>query len=94
MLSEKEYFTRHNQLCQYIHYELLKHYGFAVGPNWYARKPCDVVLSKNVEIAYDQMITTDRPIGANRPDILIRDKKDLHSGFKLSLRCQCGFERE
>ena len=32
-------------------------------------------MSKEVEIAYDQVITTDRPTGANRPDLLIREKK-------------------
>ena len=88
VLSKREYFDRHNHLCQYIHYELLKHYGFAVGPHWYAHKPCEVILSKNVEIAYDQIITTDRPIGANRPDILIRDMVGKKT-YIIDISCPC-----
>ena len=88
VLSKREYFDRHNQLCQYIHYELLKHYGFPIGPNWNAHKPCDLVLSKNVEIAYDQIISTDRPIGANRPDILIRDLGGKKT-YIVDISCPC-----
>ena len=88
VLSKREYFTRHNHLCQYIHYELLKHYGFAVGPSWYVHKPCEVMLSKNVEIAYNQVITTDRPIGANRPDILIRDIGEKKT-YIVDISCPC-----
>ena len=32
-----------------------------------------MLVRKNVEILYDQIITTTRPIGANRPDIIIKD---------------------
>ena len=95
VLSKREYFTRHNNLCQYVHYEVMKHYGFACGSNWYVHKPKDVVLSKNVEIAYDQTMTTDGPVGANRPDILIRDmasKKTVNVRMKR-LRCMALSER-
>ena len=52
----------------------MKEYAFPCAPNRYMHEPVEVVRSQNVEIIYDQFITTDRPIGANRPDILVRDK--------------------
>ena len=88
VLSKREYFTRHNNLCQYVHYEVMKHYGFACGSNWYVHKPKDVVLSKNVEIAYDQTMTTDGPVGANRPDILIRDMASKMT-YIVDISCPC-----
>ena len=36
--------------------------------------PPEVVIGNDVEITYDQVIMTTRPIGANRPDIIIKDK--------------------
>ena len=74
-LAKREYFVRHNAVCQYIHYEILKGFSFACGPNWFLHKPRDVTLNKDVEVVYDQVITTDRPVVANRPDILVRDLK-------------------
>ena len=41
--------------------------------NWAAHKPVEVILQKNVEIIYDQFIQTSRPIGANRPDLVVKD---------------------
>ena len=33
-------------------------------------------MDKNVEIIWDMVLTTDRAVGANRPDILLKDKKN------------------
>ena len=88
ILAKREYFTRHNAVCQYVHYEVMKHYKFPCNENWFAHKPSDVVMSKDTEIAYDQIITTDRPIGANRPDLLIRDKKNKKT-FIVDILCPC-----
>ena len=45
-------------------------------------------MSKDVEIAYDQVMTTDRPVGANRPDILVRDKANKLS-YIVDISCPC-----
>ena len=37
-------------------------------------KPADVIMDKKVEITWDMILNTDREVGANRPDIVIRDK--------------------
>ena len=69
-LAKHEYFDRHNNICQYIHFKTLKHYGIDTGENWYRHKPADVTLRPKCEIIYDQVIATTRPVGANRPDII------------------------
>ena len=73
MLAKREYFVRHNNICKYIHYKVLKHYNMEVGDNWFRHEPADVAIKDKVEVVYDQLIMTSRPVGANRPDILIKD---------------------
>ena len=51
-----------------------QHYGLQNGDNWFRHEPTDVSMNDKCEIIYDQCITTTRPIGANRPDIIIKDK--------------------
>ena len=41
---------------------------------WHLHEPPEVVLEKAVEILWDVPIVTDRAVGANRPDIVVRDK--------------------
>ena len=72
-LAKREYFTRHNNICRYIHYKVLKHFGMDVGENWFTHNPTEVTIYKKIEVVYDQIILTTRPVGANRPDILIKD---------------------
>ena len=74
VLAKREYFTRHNDICRYLHYKILEYYKMEVGKNWFMHNPPDVVIDKDVEIIYDQVIMTTRPIGANRPDIIIKDR--------------------
>ena len=72
ILAKCEYFVRHNNICQYLHFKILQHYQLETGDNWFRHKPMDVLIRKNVEIIYDQIITTTRPIGANQPDLIIK----------------------
>ena len=72
-LAKREYFVRHNNVCKYIHFKALKHYNMDVGENWFRHEPAEVMINKKVEVVYDQAIMTSRPVGANRPDILIKD---------------------
>ena len=46
----------------------------------------DMVLRNNVEIIYDQIITTTRPIGANRPDLIIKDVANKKA-FIIDVSC-------
>ena len=86
ILAKREYFTRHNSICQYIHFKVLEHYKMDIGANWFKHKPKEVVMGKNVEIIYDQLISTTRPIGANRPDLIIKDMA-RKKAFIIDISC-------
>ena len=86
ILAKREYFTRHNSICQYIHFKVLEHYKMDTGANWFKHKPKEVVIGKNVEIIYDQLISTTRPIGANRPDLIIKDMA-RKKAFIIDISC-------
>ena len=88
VLAKKEYLVRHNAVCKYIHYKVLEAYSIPRGENWFAHSPKDVILGNGVEVVYDQVIATDRPVGANRPDIIVRDlrRKEV---WILDVACPC-----
>ena len=88
VLAKKEYFDRHNAVCRYVHQQILKAYKIPCDDNWTRHTPKDAIIQSNVEVVYDQMITTDRPTGANRPDILLRDKKQKRT-YIIDVSCPC-----
>ena len=74
LLAKKEYLDRHNGVAQYVHHAICKSFGFQTTAKWHTHKPKEVILSKNTEIIWDSIISTERPYVFNRPDIVIRDK--------------------
>ena len=44
--------------------------------------------SKHVNILYDQVIQTDLEVGANRPDLVIKDKKAKKT-YLVDITCPC-----
>ena len=85
-LAKREYFTRHNNICKYVHYKVLKSYNIDVGDNWYMHNPAEVVTKNKIEVIYDQTILTTRPVGANRPDILIKDLENKKA-YIIDISC-------
>ena len=75
-LAKSEYLVRHNKVAQYIHWKVYQHYGIEVNKNWYQHEVTPVAENEKVTILWDFSIQTDRTIKANRPDIVIRDKKE------------------
>ena len=73
-MAKKEYLDRHNNVAKYVHYELCRSLGFQTEGKWHLHKPAEVVMDRNYEITWDMVLTTDRAVGANRPDIVVRDK--------------------
>ena len=71
--KKTEYFVRHNALWKYIHFKILEAFSIPRGENWFVQSLRDVVLGNGVEVVCDQIIATDRPEGAHRPDIIVRD---------------------
>ena len=87
-LAKREYFTRHNAVCKYLHFELSKAYNLPCGRSWYLHEPKDVIVDKNVDILYDQVIQTDLEVGANRPDLVIKDK-NAKKTYLVDITCPC-----
>ena len=76
VLTPTEYVKRHDRVGQYLHWCICNDYGIEVeAKNWWEHHPPDVVGSNNVTILWDFPINTDRTIKANRPDIVVKDRK-------------------
>ena len=76
VLAKKQYLDRHNNVARYIHFCICKTYNFHTEKKWHLHRPADVIMDKKVEIIWDMILTTDREVGSNRPDIVIRDKNE------------------
>ena len=87
-LAHKEYLHRHDQVAKLVHHTICRHFKIPVPPNWSAHKPDEVIVTSEVEIVWDQFIDTDRPVGANRPDIIVRDKKAKET-LIIDVSCPC-----
>ena len=87
-LAKREYFTRHNAVCKYLHYIICTAYGIPTGKNWFEHLPKEVISCKSVDLLYDQVLKTDLEVGANRPDIVIKDK-DAKKTYILDVTCPC-----
>lgn len=74
-LAKSEYITRHNKVAQYLHWHICRHYNIQVTEKWYEHATPPVTENELVTIMWDFAIQTDRTIKANRPDIVVRDKK-------------------
>ena len=50
--------------------------------------PKEVITSECVDLVYDQVLFTDLEVGANRPDILIKDKAAKKT-YLIDVSCPC-----
>ena len=73
-LAKKEYLESYNKVANNIHYEICKRYKIQTERKWHLHCPAEVYMDNKVEILWDMVLNTDRDVGANRPDIVIRDK--------------------
>ena len=74
-LAKSEYITRHNRAAKYLHWEICRHYNIQTKDKYYEHEPNTVTENTSVTILWDMPIHTDKEIKANRPDIVIKDKK-------------------
>ncbi|KAL1448423.1 hypothetical protein WDU94_012335, partial [Cyamophila willieti] len=78
-LASTEYLARHNKVAAYIHWTICKQLGSLVPDKYYEHVPKTVTniqtQDQDITILWDMSIITDRQINANRPDIVIHDKK-------------------
>jgi hypothetical protein len=70
-----DYLRRHNEVVRCIHLGLCTKYGIKALPRLRNYSVQEIVSNENVEIRVDTRVRTGIKIDANRPDILVHDKK-------------------
>ena len=85
-LAKKEYLDRHNCVAKYLHHQICSAYNIHTAKKWHEHNPPEVIMNTNVELIWDMLLTTDRNVGANRPDIVIRDKRK-NKVFIIDVSC-------
>jgi len=75
-LAKTEYIQRYNKAAAYLHWTICKHYNIKVQDKHYEHEPATVTENQTATILLDMPIQTDKEIKANRPDIVVKDKKE------------------
>jgi hypothetical protein len=75
-LAKNEYIIRHDKVCTHLLDSICKKLGTETAENWYSHIPKPVTEHENITVLWNQGIQTDREVLANRPDIIIKNKKD------------------
>ena len=70
-----DYSRRHNEVVRCIHLRLCTTYGIKACSRMRSHSVQEIVANENVEIRVDTRIRTGIKISANRPDIVVIDKK-------------------
>ena len=82
-LAQTEYKGWHDNMAQYIHWQLCGKCGLERANRWYGQKPEGVVEKENFKILLNFTVQCDRKIEARRPDIVFIDKKEREVVIKL-----------
>jgi len=67
---------RHNKVCTHLHYSICKALGIETEDKWYTHMPKPVYGEGDVTVLWNQAVHTYREVTANRPDIIIKNKKE------------------
>jgi hypothetical protein len=76
ILAKNEYLMRHDKVCTNLHYSICKSLGIDTTDKWYKHMPNPVYEEGVVTVLWNQAVYTDRQVTANRPDIIIKNKKE------------------
>ena len=75
-LAQKEYKGRHDNLGKIVHWKLARKCYFEAGDKWYEHEPERVLENEDYKILLDFSIQADHVIEAQRPDLVVHDKKE------------------
>ena len=75
MLAGTQYLHRHNQVAKYLHWSILRDAGIDTTERWLDHKPTEITTKGKLNILWDSYISTDKKVGANKPDIIIHDEE-------------------
>jgi len=59
-----------------LHYSICKALGIETADKWYTHMPKPVYEEGDVTVLWNQAVHTDREVTGNRPDIIIKNKKE------------------
>ena len=76
IFAKNEYLMRHDKVCTHLRYSICKAFGIETKDKWYTQMPKPVYEEGDVTVLWNQAVRTDREITANRPDIIIKNKKE------------------
>jgi len=75
-LAKTDYTHRHNKAAAHMHWKVCKEFGIEMKERWYVHEPKAVTKNDRVTIRWDMPFHSDRTKVANRPDIVLKNKKD------------------
>ena len=76
VMAPTKYLQRHDNVCKYVHDQLLLEYGFKESATaWYQHQPRAVEENEKVKILWNFSVQTDHAIQHNKPDIIVIDKR-------------------
>ena len=76
VLAKNEYLMRHDKVCAHFRYSICKALGIETTDKWYQHMPKPVYEEGDVTVLWNQAVHTDREVTGNRPDIIIKNKKE------------------
>jgi predicted nucleic acid-binding Zn ribbon protein len=76
ILGKNEYLMIHDKVCTHLHCSICKALGIDTTDRWYTDMPKPVYEEGDVTVLCNQAIHTDREVTANRPDIIIKNRKE------------------
>ena len=76
VLAKTEHIYGHNNTAADIHWKICRGYDIDTTEKWYEHQPTTVTDKSAVTTHWDMPLHTDREIKANRPDIVVKDKKE------------------
>jgi hypothetical protein len=76
ILAKSEYLMRHVKVCTHLHYSISKALCIETTGKWYTHVPKPVYKEGDVTVLWNQAAHTEREVTANRPDIIIKNKKE------------------
>ena len=74
MLCGTQYKYRHDQICKYIHWNILRDLGIEVPKSWMSHTPQETTTKGGINILWDMYVLTDRKVPHNKPDIIVHDE--------------------
>ena len=76
VLANGHYKERHNEVAKIVHWSLCRKYNVETVEQWWKHAPEAVTETEKVKILWDFSIRTDNYIQANKPDIVVVDKRE------------------